>query len=137
MVRKQTLGLLCKPRLAARAHCFLAFPQVWIKGGPARSSAPPALLQAAGALAFRRAWPWGRPPTRFPCPVFPVPAPDLSSLPFLEMLPLLRIAQEYCRVLGSFRKPQAGSLALSTTCNTSIPNSLGLPWTTHTLAFAE
>ena len=83
MVRKQTLGLLCKPRLAARAHCFLAFPQVWIKGGQARSSAPPALLQAAGALAFRRAWPWGRPPTRFPCPVFPVPAP----WPFITSFP--------------------------------------------------
>ena len=55
--------------------------------------------------------------------IWPLP-PDLSPLPFLEMLPFLRTTQECCKVLGSFRKPQAGSLALSTPCIGSLSHPL-------------
>ena len=82
-VRKQTLGLLCKPRLAARAHCSLAFLQVWIKGGQASwcSSCSPL---GSGGPGLQELLAWGRPPSCFPCPGFPVP--DSYPLTFHHFL---------------------------------------------------
>lgn len=68
MGKKTDSVALCKRRLAARARCFLCFPQCLYKADGA--GAPPAPNWAAEAVDLRGGWPAAGLPLTSPASVF-------------------------------------------------------------------